>query len=1587
MKTWQKWFSGAVFASLFAAFLFVTSKEYRIIQDIPKKYLLEGELEASDDTFDFYKLSGDYDGKYAVSLKDGVTTKNNEVITIPSQYKAADDVIGIYRNGFSNLTNIKVDIPSSIKVIDYEAFMNTTFKDDSSKNFRIPMTVEKLGTASFFNTNIINLYFTDAVAADPGVCNVTPAAANEETSSTNTPKITEIPDYCFAKCKNLKSIAFPGSLTSIGDDAFEYCTTIDMVALMSGTTHLGSKAFSNCTSLKNVYIPKTLVDVNASIGDYPFTYCNSDLQIQISGDNNAIEAFKNHHPTINRKNDFFTSEYKEISSQNNDVAADGSWLYNLQDYTKYDDDETKTTSVNLLKYVGEIDSNTGILSCPNNIGIYPVTSISQNALDAVAANIKQIYLPVHLSRIEDNFFSKFTNKGFNYIGTMNTDNNCYTPTTETNVIDLENLDELTTIGTDIIFGGDFRNNVTKIKLPCNLESIGNDAFREEKNVTSLTFKEGRTNTDDFKIGDGAFKQLGQKSNGDNASIDLILPGETTRIGTSAFDSSNVIKSLTIKKDTRTDPENLVIDTAAFYNCIGLEKVHIEERASVTLNSKAFDNWAGERDYLYRPTLQYVYLPANTTLVDNTTPKSCIFDRWNRLTIYCGGDKIINSNLIGLGVEDMIASGVSNPKNFFNQSSVGYPNTGGSDTILHQSTYTYFGFNCPANVHYNIFPDSDSAGDNGKFVYDTDEFTYILDKKNKTGMVSKYHFDMRKTSNNTGISVTVPTKIIEDYTITEIGDHAFANDDACDKNGNNYRTISKVILPDTIERIGDYALFRCVGLHTVTTKEEESEESVLPDKLNEIGEHAFSLSGIKNISNLSSTCNLSSVTEIHNSSPFMNCPNLASITLKKNSGGKLSSNNKCLLYETNVLVVFPGYKPTKDSTDSTTDASFRIEKKFHYGAFRGVSWITDLTLSTSNFPTYTDSKNPKDTPVIIPQALFTGYSSEEKIRINYRYKGRINNKADGLSNDVTLETLRLQLGSDSKTLEVPEGALTKTTVKKIIIPYGKGNGTIPSKLLANITPFEDKDNDNKKTLIIQVQKSNLTDYTNTMNESGFLDLTDCGYTTIADDAFNGLSVLTKVDLTGITSIGANAFNGSGLTGTLGTASTDNIIDSSLTTIGAGAFQSCGLTSITLPENVTSLGSNVFASNSSLTAANLIACKNLTEIPESAFDRDQNLTAVSLPSSITTIGKATFHECGLTKFTVSASVTSIGNYAFQNSKLESLTFQSSSEKVSLGEGAFQNCAFTELTFNRSVDIGNSCFTGNSNLTKITFSDNNLDITIETSAFANLNLTTIDFGNSITSIGDNAFQGTSITSADLSKCSKLTSLSGFNSCTKLTSVLLPDSITMIGDNCFNGCTNLLKIGVSNDQNSLSDGIVILPGNVTSIGTHAFASCEKITKIQCTNSNLKIGYSAFANCTSLTHFIVLSTNGNFTYGENLFNGCKSLQYIVLPSNFDTNSSISLVNGLTQFSDKGTGYICIDKPSESYTNTPGWAKINDTDIAKRAWSEKSPGASDDTKTWELKNNQLDIEITSNNSTNNQNMSLYLPMEFYIYNRFRYSIL
>ena len=233
---------------------------------------------------------------------------------------------------------------------------------------------------------------------------------------------------------------------------------------------------------------------------------------------------------------------------------------------------------------------------------------------------------------------------------------------------------------------------------------------------------------------------------------------------------------------------------------------------------------------------------------------------------------------------------------------------------------------------------------------------------------------------------------------------------------------------------------------------------------------------------------------------------------------------------------------------------------------------------------------------------------------------------------------------------------------------------------------------------------------------------------------------------------------------------------ITMIGVEAFRRCySLTSVTIPNSVTSIERSAFLDCNLLTSVTIP--DRVTKIGDYAFAGCYSLTSVTIPDSVTSIGyEAFYYCCNLTSVTIPDSVTKIGGRAFECcNKLIRVSI--GDNVIEIGEYPFSSCTSLQEFKGKFASEDGRCLI--------------IDETLN--SFAPAGLTEYIIPNSVTKIGDYAFDG----------------------CINLTSVTIPDSVTSIANRSFSSCYNLTSITI--------------PDKVISIGSSAFFNCSSLTNVYC--------------------------------------------------------------------------------------------------------------------------------------------------------------
>ncbi len=255
-----------------------------------------------------------------------------------------------------------------------------------------------------------------------------------------------------------------------------------------------------------------------------------------------------------------------------------------------------------------------------------------------------------------------------------------------------------------------------------------------------------------------------------------------------------------------------------------------------------------------------------------------------------------------------------------------------------------------------------------------------------------------------------------------------------------------------------------------------------------------------------------------------------------------------------------------------------------------------------------------------------------------------------------------------------------------------------------------------------------------------------------------------------------------------------------------------------------------------------------IGNSAFAWCSDITAVTIPNSVTIIGDDAFLNCsGLTEIEFGTGVARVNGYAFYGCR--SLTEVTLNDTTTvLGEYAFGNCyELKTITLGASVNcIADRAFTGSSALMDIIVHKDNTEFcAVDGILFsedkaklvfypeAKSGVYTIPAG--VTEIGRYAFYNHSdLTSVTIGDDVTEICESAFSN-TGLTNVTIGNSVTTIGPSAFSSCLSLKEVTLGN--------------KVATICDCAFWGCEALETVKLPRSVTNIGFQAFEECGSLSH------------------------------------------------------------------------------------------------------------------------------------------
>jgi len=371
-------------------------------------------------------------------------------------------------------------------------------------------------------------------------------------------------------------------------------------------------------------------------------------------------------------------------------------------------------------------------------------------------------------------------------------------------------------------------------------------------------------------------------------------------------------------------------------------------------------------------------------------------------------------------------------------------------------------------------------------------------------------------------------------------------------------------------------------------------------------------------------------------------------------------------------------------------------------------------------------------------------------------------------------------------------------------------------------------------------------------------TDGSVTAIGNGAFMYRNIGNITIPNTITSIGSSAFENSGLTSIIIPTSIKVIpsyafyacrslksvtISNGVTSIGDWAFDFCSaLTSIEIPNSVIIIGNEAFADCDNLTSVTFRNTNGWFVSDESTDFNGEQLSSSDLANTSTAATYLTSTYCdkywrpystvlSMLEFTLSSDGTSYSITDCDSSVSGCVTIPETyngKPVTSIGESAFYYCRYfeeliipdsiTSIDFRafywcdglKSVTIGSgvstmssSAFSHCSDLTTLVVDNNNTtyhsagNCVIETARktlVVGCNNSVIPTDGSVTEIGVAAFRGSDLLTIEIPDCVTKINDSAFESCWKLTNVIIGSGVTYIGSRAFDVISDLTSVTFKN-------------------------------------------------------------------------------------------------------------------------------------------------------------------------------------------------
>ena len=322
---------------------------------------------------------------------------------------------------------------------------------------------------------------------------------------------------------------------------------------------------------------------------------------------------------------------------------------------------------------------------------------------------------------------------------------------------------------------------------------------------------------------------------------------------------------------------------------------------------------------------------------------------------------------------------------------------------------------------------------------------------------------------------------------------------------------------------------------------------------------------------------------------------------------------------------------------------------------------------------------------------------------------------------------------------------------------------------------------------------------------------------------------------------------------------------VTTIASSAFSGCvNIKSVTLNDGLVTIGNWAF-DGTSISVVDIPA--TVTTIGEYAFSSCLNLTKVTFQEGLKTIGNYAFTKCSLLtgNIVIPSTATEIGIDAFSGTAITGLKIEEGALGIKLDGRAFTDCAnLSELELNRVTVMDYMCFKNDMAITNVTLPQGLQ--TIGTQAFLGANNLggNLIVPSTVTSIGDEAFKGTSIEGLTVEEGNEGITIGydTFRECVNLKYANLSNRLKQIGYDAFWGDSKLTWVKIADGNYPLE------------ICGSAFYGAKHLKAISLPTKLTKIGNWTFYDCSELKDVYYASSQENYNTYVTVANGHNDLYF-----------------------------------------------------------------------------------------------------------------